>query len=155
MSPDQTALHLTEELHWLHFELCVGWSAQFHPILFLSQPLIGLHRNLSFLTRIAWGFWGWFFIFWFFFFSYPLLREYCWYPVEGRAGSLSWLCSIPCVTERPPGDTTPPSASAFTVLFLGSGFACSLPWGTFCLQSSWGNSCSHPECRAQYCVFKP
>lgn len=90
-----------------------------------------------------------------FFFSYPLLREYCWYPVEGRAGSLSWLCSIPCVTERPPGDTTPPSASAFTVLFLGSGFACSLPWGTFCLQSSWGNSCSHPECRAQYCVFKP
>lgn len=37
-------------------------------LLFLSQALIGLHRNLSFLTRIAWGFWGWFSIFWFFFF---------------------------------------------------------------------------------------
>lgn len=37
-------------------------------LLFLSQALIGLHRNLSFLTRIAWGFWGWVFIFWFFFF---------------------------------------------------------------------------------------
>lgn len=123
-------------------------------LLFLSQALIGLHRNLSFLTRIAWGFWGWFSIFWFFFFHILF-----WENIAGILWKaervLSADCSIPCVTERPPGDTTPPSTSAFTVLFLGSGFACSLPWGTFCLQSSWGNSCSHPECRAQYCVFKP